>query len=190
MPLTFTAIDYETANNERASACSVGFTVVQDGEIVCTDHIYISPPTGLRFTNSWLHGITPQHVFHAPSFKEVMYQTLAANPGAPFVAYSAFDKGVWNAAWRLIGDEAPPSLFLDALALSRRLLSLPAYRLPAVAEALGVAGFEHHRADADADACAQIVLELARRTEVEELHQLWPTKKREIEQFQQSAYSL
>lgn len=30
----FTAIDFETANNERSSVCSVGVVIVRDGEIV------------------------------------------------------------------------------------------------------------------------------------------------------------
>ena len=32
----FAAIDFETANNERTSACSVGVVIVRDGEIVDT----------------------------------------------------------------------------------------------------------------------------------------------------------
>ena len=30
----FAAIDFETANNERTSVCSVGVVIVRDGEIV------------------------------------------------------------------------------------------------------------------------------------------------------------
>ncbi len=32
----FAAIDFETANNERTSVCSVGVVVVRDGEITDT----------------------------------------------------------------------------------------------------------------------------------------------------------
>ena len=32
----FAAIDFETANNERTSICSVGVVIVRDGEIVDT----------------------------------------------------------------------------------------------------------------------------------------------------------
>lgn len=37
----FAAIDFETANNERSSVCSVGIVVVRDGEIV--DKFYSYP---------------------------------------------------------------------------------------------------------------------------------------------------
>lgn len=36
----FAAIDFETANNERSSVCSVGIVIVRDGEIV--DKFYYS----------------------------------------------------------------------------------------------------------------------------------------------------
>lgn len=34
----FAAIDFETANEQRTSVCSVGVVIVRDGEIV--DHYY------------------------------------------------------------------------------------------------------------------------------------------------------
>ena len=37
------AIDFETANNERTSVCSVGVVIVRDGEIVDTFYSLIQP---------------------------------------------------------------------------------------------------------------------------------------------------
>ena len=34
----FAAIDFETANNERSSVCSVGIVIVRNGEIVLFSH--------------------------------------------------------------------------------------------------------------------------------------------------------
>lgn len=173
--LTFTAIDYETANNSRASACSVGYAVVQDGYVVRSHHEYICPPTGLEFTNSWLHGITAEHCEDAPDWISVMHDMVAANPGAPLVSYSSFDKGVWNAAWDMQGDvDIPPVQFLDALPLARKSLELPSYRLPTVAAALNIPSFNHHNAEDDALACARIVLEIAAKRDISELAKLWP----------------
>ena len=39
----FAAIDFETANNERTSVCSVGVVIVRDGEIVDTFYSLIQP---------------------------------------------------------------------------------------------------------------------------------------------------
>src|SRR3712207_4472701 len=46
VPLNFTAIDFETANNSAASACSVGMVKVRDGRVVDSAHWYIRPPFG------------------------------------------------------------------------------------------------------------------------------------------------
>ena len=39
----FAAIDFETANYERTSVCSVGVVIVRDGEIVDTFYSLIQP---------------------------------------------------------------------------------------------------------------------------------------------------
>ena len=39
----FAAIDFETANNERSSVCSVGIVIVRNGEIVDTFYSLIQP---------------------------------------------------------------------------------------------------------------------------------------------------
>lgn len=39
----FAAIDFETANNERSSVCSVGIVIVRNGEIVDSFYSLISP---------------------------------------------------------------------------------------------------------------------------------------------------
>ena len=40
---TFAAIDFETANNERTSVCSVGVVIVREGEFVDSfySHVYM-----------------------------------------------------------------------------------------------------------------------------------------------------
>ena len=39
----FAAIDFETANNDRSSVCSVGVVIVRDGEIVDSFYSLIQP---------------------------------------------------------------------------------------------------------------------------------------------------
>ncbi len=39
----FASIDFETANKERTSVCSVGVVIVRDGEIVDTFYSLIRP---------------------------------------------------------------------------------------------------------------------------------------------------
>ena len=47
----FAAIDFETANNERTSVCSVGVVIVRDGEIVDSFYSLIQPEP--NYYNYW-----------------------------------------------------------------------------------------------------------------------------------------
>ena len=65
MPLDFTAIDFETANGSRASACSVGLVKVRDGRVVDKTGWLIRPPAGHDEFAPWnitIHGITADMV--------------------------------------------------------------------------------------------------------------------------------
>ena len=53
----FAAIDFETANNERASVCSVGVVIVRGGEIVDKFYSLIKPePEYYKYWCSQVHG--------------------------------------------------------------------------------------------------------------------------------------
>ena len=47
----FVAIDFETANNERSSVCSVGIVIVRNGEIVDNFYSLIQPEP--NYYNYW-----------------------------------------------------------------------------------------------------------------------------------------
>jgi len=42
--LNFAAIDFETANGKRSSACSIGIVEVKGGKVVNKKHLLIKPP--------------------------------------------------------------------------------------------------------------------------------------------------
>ena len=50
----FAAIDFETANNERSSVCSVGVVIVRNGEIVDSFYSLIQPEP--NYYNYWWCG--------------------------------------------------------------------------------------------------------------------------------------
>ena len=71
----FAAIDFETANNERTSVCSVGVVIVRDGEIVDSFYSLIQPePNYYSYWNTKVHGLTRQDTEEAPVFPEVWKQ--------------------------------------------------------------------------------------------------------------------
>jgi DNA polymerase-3 subunit epsilon len=173
MPLSFVAIDFETANFDRDSACAVGVTKVLDGHVGPTLSWFVQPPGDASFTNTYLHGIGPEHVVGAPTWTETLRRLAEIADGLPLVAYSPFDKGVYNAANRVSGVEDPGFVFLDALAIARRHCQLPSHRLPLVVAHLGLPSFDHHEAGADSRACALVALRIAEERGLDTLEELW-----------------
>ncbi|HOP20636.1 MAG TPA: hypothetical protein PK585_11175, partial [Amphiplicatus sp.] len=67
------AIDFETANEQRGSACSVGLAWIEGGDVVRVEERLIRP-RDMRFSgfNIAIHGIRPEDVANSPEFPEVM----------------------------------------------------------------------------------------------------------------------
>ena len=69
----YIAIDFETANNSRLSACAIGLNFVKDSKVVHSSKHFIQPPSNEKFlrTHTAIHGITKDDVEYAMSFKEL-----------------------------------------------------------------------------------------------------------------------
>ncbi|HEY0373646.1 MAG TPA: exonuclease domain-containing protein [Amnibacterium sp.] len=167
VPLTFAAIDFETANPSSASACAVGVVVVDEDRVVERVGWPIRPPAGHDLFTDWnirIHGITWDDVVDAPGWAEQVEDLVALVGDRPIVAHNArFDVGVIRAACAVTGSALPPFDYFCSLAIARRTYALDSYRLPMVADAVGFGRFRHHDALADAEACAAIVLHAADR---------------------------
>ena len=71
----FAAIDFETANNERSSVCSVGIVIVRNGEIVDSFYSLIQPePNYYNYWCSQVHGLCRQDTEEAHVFPKVWAQ--------------------------------------------------------------------------------------------------------------------
>ena len=179
MPLDFTAIDFETANSSPASACAVGLVRVRGGEVVATAGWLIQPPPGHDEFQEWnvrIHGIRPSDVLDAATWVD-QFDRLCGFAGADvLVAHNAgFDLNVLRRAAEATGLLCPPYRSLCSLQVARKTYQLDSYRLPMAAAAAGFAEFSHHDALADARACAQIMIDAARRHGAADLHALAET---------------
>ena len=160
----FAAIDFETANCERSSVCSVGVVVVRDGKIVDTFYSLIQPEP--NYYNYWcteVHGLTRRDTDEAPVFPEVWTQIKPMIEGLPLVAHnSPFDEGCLRAVFDVYQMDYPDYEFFDTLRASRRTFGkcLPNHQLQTVAAACGYNLENHHHALADAEACAHIAMKL------------------------------
>lgn len=176
MPLDFTAIDFETANSSPASACSVGLVRVRDGEVVAQTGWLIRPPAGHDEFNEWnvkIHGIRPHQVVNAATWSQQIDRLCAFAGADVLVAHNAgFDVNVMRRSCEVAGLDAPPYRSLCSLAVARKTYELDSYRLPKAAAAAGFGDFPHHDALADARACAQIIIDSARRAAADDVDAL------------------
>lgn len=159
----FAAIDFETANSERTSVCSVGVAVVRNSEIVKTFYSLIQPEP--NFYNYWcqrVHGLCRADTDDAPLFPDVWQQIEPLIEGLPLVAHNKrFDESCLKAVMRCYQMDYPDYEFYCTLTASRRKMPwLPNHQLHTVAEACGFHLEQHHHALADAEACAAIAIEI------------------------------
>lgn len=159
----FAAIDFETANSERSSVCSVGVVVVRGGELAESFYSLIRPePNYFSYWCQRVHGLGHADTDAAPLFPDVWARVEPLIEGLPLVAHnSRFDEGCLKAVFRTYRMDYPDYQFLDTLCASRRRFRwLPNHQLQTVAEACGYQLLDHHHALADAEACAWIAREI------------------------------
>ena len=165
--LDFTAIDFETANHSAASACSVGLAKVRNGKIVDRAGWLIRPPEGHDAFFEWntrIHGIRATDVATVPRWIEQLPDLLEYLEDDALTAHNAgFDMGVIRAACEASRAAVPSYDYLCSLQVARRTYTLDSYRLPLAASAAGFDDFPHHDALADAEACAWIIIDAAKR---------------------------
>lgn len=154
----FAAIDFETADYGRDSACAVAAVVVDSGKIIYKGCSLIRPPRR-NFVFTYLHGITWEDVANQPNFKEFWPKLRPLFKDVDFVAAhnASFDRSVLFTCCEECGAAAPDIRFLCTMRLARRLWNLRPTKLPDVCQYLGI-GLKHHDAASDALACAEIVM--------------------------------
>ncbi len=162
--MTFTAIDFETANYERTSACQIGLVVVKNGEIIKEFSSLIKPVPNFflsKFTDE-IHGIDKDMVEDAPSFGKLWPEISDYIENAPLiVAHNAsFDMGVLKSCLDHFKIEAVlPEHYCTLEASRKSLPNLENHVLSTVCEYYDIP-LDHHEALSDAIGAAKIALKL------------------------------
>ena len=160
----FAAIDFETANGNRSSVCSVGVVIVRNGQITETLHHLIRPtPNYYAWFCTNVHGMTYYDTIDAADFPTVWAEIAPKIAKLPLVAHnSPFDEGCLRAVHKAYSMEYPDYRFHCTCQASRRVFgrSLPNHQLHTVAARCGYDLQHHHHALADAEACAWIAREI------------------------------
>lgn len=169
----FVAIDFEAA--DAYIPCSLGIAVVNDSEIVERRHWLIKPICYpyFHFYAQKIHGIHKEDVMKEPGFDVLWKEIKPYLEGRTIVAHNAsFDINVLRKTLKHYGIPKPEGRYLCTYQISRLVWpSLPKYSLDYLCEREGYV-FEHHKADADAEACAVLLLKEAETLQVNNLEEL------------------
>jgi DNA polymerase-3 subunit epsilon len=158
----FAAIDFETANYNFSSICSIGVVIVRNGKIADKIYRLVRPePEWYSYWNTQVHGLTSVDTENEPVFPFVWKEIAPKIAGLPLVAHnSPFDEGCLRAVHRIYQMDYPDYAFHCTCRASRRVFgkTLPNHQLHTVAAFCGFDLAHHHHALADAEACAVIAM--------------------------------
>jgi DNA polymerase-3 subunit epsilon len=156
--MKFLAIDFETANNSRASACSVGLARVEGGQIAHKASFLIRPPT-TEFLFTYIHGLKWSDVASAKTFGELWPEIEPWFKDIDFVAAhnASFDKSVLSACLAAAKIPAPRLEFKCSMRAAKKAWDFQVLNLAYVCKKLDIQ-LSHHEALSDALACAQIMI--------------------------------
>ena len=161
--MNFVAIDFETANESRNSACAIGITKVESNKIVSSKYYLIKPPE-MRFNsnNIWIHGIYPEDVENEMTFGELWPKIKHYFDNALVVAHNAsFDLSVLRSLLDYYGFEYPNLHYICTVLLSKnKIKDVRNHKLNTLAQYVGH-NFKHHHAGEDATACAKILIHIS-----------------------------
>jgi DNA polymerase III subunit epsilon len=150
--MTFTALDFETAQGPKWSICQVGIVRVENGKITHEYSQLVQPPDNYYWLRwSGIHGITARDTRHAPTFAECWPSIEPFIAGQIVVAHNAaFDVSCLKQALSLYGITCPPfETRCTYKHFKKGLAEICAeHRIP----------LNHHDALSDARACARLAL--------------------------------
>lgn len=160
-PISFAAIDFETATAERPLVCALGVVLVESGELV-NERLWLIRPPGNEHdgSNTALHGIGPSDAAHSDSFPQVWEEVAAFIGESVVVAHdSVFDMSVATCSAEHHGCRLPEISFVWTYRLARsRWPELGTWKLPDMYAALGIDGLKHHEPLSGARSTARLLL--------------------------------
>jgi DNA polymerase-3 subunit epsilon len=167
---SFIAIDYETANSDRRSACSLGVSVVNEGVITNNFQTLIKPPKEFNYFddfNVMIHGITQSDVKNSPDFSQVWAHVTKLNVNnLPLVCHnSGFDIRLTQDLVNYFQIAIEEISYFDTLTIAKKLWPhLINHKLSTLAHNFGF-DLQHHNAASDSEVCAKIALQQMKELE-------------------------
>ncbi len=164
--ISFTAIDFETANEKSDSVCSLGLVIVKNGVITDKKYRLIKPPDfRFNYQNILVHGIQPEDVVNELEFFRYWKSLKQLFDHSVIVAHNAeFDIGVLKAVLNTYHLKYPEFNYTCSLRVARRTWKgLGSYSLGNIGKYFGFS-FSHHHALEDAEMSANLILKACEET--------------------------
>ncbi len=172
--MNFIAIDFETANSERGSACEIGMVKVINFKITEEKSFLIKPKDNyFDWYNTELHGIDEAVVKNEPEF-DLIYEDLRSDFNEyPVIAHNAsFDMSVLRHTLDLYDIEYPSTVYSCTYQMAKEHLpNLFSLRLDAVCKYYEIP-LEHHRALPDARACANLAIRIFKERQITKFEEI------------------
>ena len=161
--MNMTSIDFETANPSRVSICAAGLAVFDDGQLTEAPYWLVRPPKG----HGWFHeifiechGLTHLDVLDAPEFPAISPEILTRLTRADLVIAhnAAFDIEHLRATLNHFDLAQSEFDYICTCQLARRVWpELENHQLSTLTAHIGH-DFNHHHAQADAEAAGRVFL--------------------------------
>ena len=155
----YIVFDVETPNRANDRMSAIGITAIKDSKIVANYFSLVDPETHFDYFNTQLTGIDAEKVKNAPNFAELWKKIEPIMNKGILVAHNAvFDMSVLRSCLRSYGITWKPTAeYLWTVQSGRRVLPDMKHTLNVMCDHYGIA-LDHHQADSDARACAEILL--------------------------------
>lgn len=159
MGTRYIVFDVETPNRYNNRMSAIGISVVENGRIGDEFYSLVDPEQPFDWFNTKLTGINEETVFDAPAFPELWERIEPVMSSGILVAHNAgFDLGVLRRCLSGYEIEWKPSVKgLCTVVMGRKLIPGISHRLNDMCDYYGIC-LNHHHADSDSRACAEILL--------------------------------
>lgn len=172
--MDFVAIDFETANEKRNSACSLGIAVVKDNKITEVKY-WLIKPYEMRFEpmNVWIHGIVEEDVKNEPQLNDLWSEVKPYLENNLVIAHNAsFDMSVLRNTLDCYGISYPNFDYSCTVVMAKNYYEeLENHKLNTIAKHLGIE-FKHHHAGEDAAAAAKILINICDELNIQNVDDL------------------
>ena len=173
--MDFVTLDFETANSSAASPCEIGLTFVRENRVVETKSWLIRPKGNyFNFYNTKIHGISAADVVDSLEFDELWGELKPLIEDELVLAHNAsFDMSVLRSTLEMYDLAVPNILYGCTVQIARKLWPGRAkYDLKSLCDWNQIE-FRHHRAGADSEATAKMILRGFEQRGIQEFDQLF-----------------